>query len=46
MLDWSLTIEEDNLLDDASAKVAEFVTPDKNWFPQKDVNTGLVIYDS
>ena len=45
-LDWSLTAEEEKFLDDASAKVTGFVTPDKNWFPQKDVNTGLVIYDS
>ena len=45
-LDWPLTLEEEKLLDDASAKVTGFLTPDKNWFPQKNVNTGLVMYDS
>jgi len=45
-LDWSLTAEEEKLLDDASAKVTGFVTPDKNPFPRKDVNTGLAMYDS
>ena len=36
-LDWSLTAEEEKWLDDASAKVTVFVTPDKNPFPRKDV---------
>jgi len=45
-LDWSLTAEEEKMLDDASAKVTGFVTPDKNPFPRKDVNTGLAMYDS
>ena len=45
-LDWSLTAEEERLLDDASAKVTGFVTPDFNWFPRNDVNTGLAMYDS
>mmetsp|Transcript_50423 Transcript_50423/g.107390 ORF Transcript_50423/g.107390 Transcript_50423/m.107390 type:complete len:409 (+) Transcript_50423:101-1327(+) len=45
-LDWSLTAEEERMLDDASARVTGFITPDKNPFPRKDVNTGLVMYDS
>ena len=45
-LDCSLMSEEEKLLDDASAKVTGFVTLDKDWFPQKDVNTGSVMYDS
>ena len=45
-LDWSLTAEEEKWLDDASAKVTVFVSPDKNPFPRKDVHTGLVMYDS
>lgn len=45
-LDWSLTKQEERSLDDASRRVTGFVTPDKNPFPQKDVNTGLVMYDS
>ena len=45
-LEWSLTTEEERMLDDASAKVTGFITPDKNPFPRKDVNTGLIMYDS
>jgi len=45
-LEWTLTAEEENLLDEASKKVTGFVTPDKNPFPRTDVNTGLTMYDS
>ncbi|KAL7550315.1 hypothetical protein ACHAWF_013554, partial [Thalassiosira exigua] len=45
-LAWSLTAEEEKILDDASSKVTGFLTPDKNPFPRKDVNTGLTMYDS
>ena len=33
-------------LDAVSMKVTGFVTPDKNPFPRKDIDTGLVMYDS
>ena len=45
-LEWTLTKEEEKLLDDASAKVTGFITPDKNPFPRKDKDTGLTMYDS
>ena len=45
-LDWSLTREEETRLDEAAAKVSGFITPDENPFPRKDVNTGLIMYDS
>mmetsp|Transcript_23431 Transcript_23431/g.46891 ORF Transcript_23431/g.46891 Transcript_23431/m.46891 type:complete len:241 (+) Transcript_23431:103-825(+) len=45
-LDWSLSGDEEKLLDEVSAKVTGFLTPDKNPFPRKDVNTGLTMYDS
>ena len=45
-LEWSLTEEEVMQLDNASKKVTGFLTPDKNPFPRKDVNTGLIMYDS
>lgn len=45
-VEWTLTAEEVKSLDEASAKVTGFVTPDKNPFPRTDVNTGLTLYDS
>jgi pyridoxine 4-dehydrogenase len=45
-LDWSLTTEEVRRLDDASMKVKGFLTPDERPFPRKDVNTGLIMFDS
>ncbi|KAL7533282.1 hypothetical protein ACHAXR_005149 [Thalassiosira sp. AJA248-18] len=45
-LEWTLTAEEEKLLDEASAKVTGFITPDKNPFPHADKDTGLVMYDS
>ena len=45
-LAWNLTKEEEAMLDEAAAKVTTFLTPDKNPFPKKDINTGLVLYDS
>eukprot|EP00984_Skeletonema_dohrnii_P029277 scaffold19743_cov100-Skeletonema_dohrnii-CCMP3373.AAC.1 len=45
-LEWSLTNDEVKQLDETSMKVTGFLTPDKNPFPRKDVNTGLVMYDS
>jgi len=45
-IDWSMSAEEERLLDEASAKVTGFVTPDKNPFPRKDKDTGLTMYDS
>ena len=45
-LDWKLTADEVNALDDASSKVTGFVTPDKNPFPREDKDTGLKMYDS
>jgi len=45
-LEWTMTAEEENLLDEASKKVTGFVTPDKTPFPRTDLNTGLTLYDS
>lgn len=45
-LDWSLSADELKSLDEASSKVTGFITPDKNPFPRKDINTGLKMYDS
>lgn len=45
-LDWSLNEDEMKSLDNASAKLTGFVTPDKNPFPREDRNTGLKMYDS
>lgn len=45
-LDWQLSAEEISLLDDASAKVPAYIDADKSPFPKKDVNTGLVMFDS
>lgn len=45
-LDWSLSPDEMKSLDEASSKVTGFITPDKNPFPRKDINTGLKMYDS
>ena len=44
--DWSLSPEEIKILDEASAKVNTFVQPDVSPFPKKDINTGLVMFDS
>ena len=45
-LGWNLSKEEERQLDEASAKVTGFVTPDKNPFPREDINTKLKMYDS
>ena len=45
-LDWSISKDEMVSLDEVSAKVTGFVTPDKNPFPREDRNTGLKMYDS
>jgi pyridoxine 4-dehydrogenase len=45
-LEWKLSAEEVQQLDDVSMKTTGFLTPDKNPFPRKDVNTGLIMYDS
>jgi pyridoxine 4-dehydrogenase len=45
-LDWSLNADEMKSLDEASSRVRNFVTPDKNPFPREDRNTGLKMYDS
>ena len=45
-LDWKLSDSDEKLLDEASAKVSGFVTPDKNPFPRVDKDTGLKMYDS
>mmetsp|Transcript_32032 Transcript_32032/g.48985 ORF Transcript_32032/g.48985 Transcript_32032/m.48985 type:complete len:284 (+) Transcript_32032:381-1232(+) len=43
-LTWNLSREELDLLD--TCKVSGFVTPDVAPFPKKDINTGLVMFDS
>mmetsp|Transcript_686 Transcript_686/g.2048 ORF Transcript_686/g.2048 Transcript_686/m.2048 type:complete len:410 (-) Transcript_686:126-1355(-) len=45
-MDWSMTDAEVALLDEASSEVTGFVTPDKSPFPKKDINTGLIMFDS
>lgn len=45
-LDWTLTKDEERLLDEAAAKVKTFVQPSEGPFPRKDINTGLVMFDS
>lgn len=45
-LDWTLSAAEEKLLDETSARVTGFVTPDKNPFPRTDKDTGLTMYDS
>ena len=45
-LDWNMSPDEVALLDREAAKVTTFLTPDANPFPKKDVNTGLMLYDS
>jgi pyridoxine 4-dehydrogenase len=45
-LDWTLTAEEIQLLDQASAKVTNFVQPDKSPFAKEDINTKMKMFDS
>jgi pyridoxine 4-dehydrogenase len=45
-LDWDLSKEEERTLDLAAAKVTTFIKPESNPFAKKDINTGLVMYDS
>lgn len=45
-LDWTLTAEEEKRLDDAASSVSTFIKPEMNPFPKKDINTGLIMYDS
>jgi pyridoxine 4-dehydrogenase len=45
-LDWDLTSSELNALDEASAKVPAYITPDKSPFPKEDINTKLTLFDS
>lgn len=45
-VEWSLSPEEVKVLDDAAAKVQTFIQPDASPFPRKDINTGLIMFDS
>ena len=45
-LDWTLTPEEIQQLDNASSQITSFVQPDKSPFPKEDINTGLKMFDS
>ena len=45
-LDWTLTKEEEQMLDDAAAKVTTFIQPSEGPFAKKDINTGLIMFDS
>lgn len=45
-LEWTLTPEEIQQLDQASAKVTNFVQPDKSPFAKQDINTGMKMFDS
>lgn len=43
---WNLSNDEVAALDSASSKVGTFIQPDASPFPKKDINTGLVMFDS
>ena len=45
-LQWDLTNDEVQMLDDAAAKVTTFIQPDVSPFPRQDKNTGLIMFDS
>lgn len=45
-LEWSLTRDEEQLLDIAAAKVTTFIQPSEGPFAKKDINTGLTLFDS
>ncbi len=45
-LQWDLTSDEVQVLDDAAAKVTTFIQPDVSPFPRQDKNTGLIMFDS
>jgi len=45
-LDWTLTKEEERMLDEASAKVTSFTKPDDVPFAKEDVFTKLKLFDS
>lgn len=45
-LDWNLSPTEVAELDRAAARVTTFLTPDASPFPQRDKDTGLVMFDS
>mmetsp|Transcript_18123 Transcript_18123/g.49451 ORF Transcript_18123/g.49451 Transcript_18123/m.49451 type:complete len:423 (+) Transcript_18123:37-1305(+) len=45
-LTWTLSPEEERVLDSASAKVSSFLQPSDNPFPKVDKDTGLIMYDS
>ncbi|EEC43910.1 predicted protein [Phaeodactylum tricornutum CCAP 1055/1] len=45
-LDWNLSPEEVTILDLAAAKVQTFTKPSAVPFAKKDINTGLVMFDS
>ena len=45
-LNWKLSREDEALLDEAASKVTSFIQPSEGPFPKKDINTGLVMFDS
>ena len=45
-LSWSLSSEEMKMLDEAVASVPNYLTPDASPFQKKDINSGLVMFDS
>jgi pyridoxine 4-dehydrogenase len=45
-LDWTLSAEEEKRLDEIASKVTTFIAPDKSPFPKKDINTGMIMFDS
>lgn len=45
-LSWSMTEEEMIMLDTAAKKVDNLLAPDASPFPKKDINTGLIMFDS
>lgn len=45
-LGWKLSKSDMKVLDEAAAKVTTFTQPSATPFPKKDINTGLVMFDS
>jgi pyridoxine 4-dehydrogenase len=45
-LQWDLSKEDVQILDEAASKVTTFIQPDVSPFPKKDKDTGLIMFDS
>jgi pyridoxine 4-dehydrogenase len=45
-LDWKLSKADEKSLDQAAAKVTNFIRPEDSPFPKQDKDTGLIMFDS